>query len=176
MESLRESMGASFVLILAAAVVLNLLVFGLMDQILYLLQVPEEIEPLMREYLWWIFWGILATFLYNYFASLLRAVGNSVVPLLFLAVCAVLNVVLDLSLIHIFRIGSAGGIAEGVQLRDVVFAMSSCTDSNYGAQFRLPGTFAPTADFSLLEKAVQAARKLEVPHHVGCLLYTSRCV
>ena len=78
MESLRESMGASFILILAAAVVLNLLVFGLMDQILYLLQVPEEIEPLMREYLWWIFWGILATFLYNYFASLLRALGNGV--------------------------------------------------------------------------------------------------
>lgn len=71
---------------------------------------------------------------------------------------------------NIIRIGSAGGIAEGVKLRDVVFAMSSCTDSNYGAQFRLPGTFAPTADFSLLEKAVQAARKLEVPHHVGTVV------
>ncbi len=56
----------------------------------------------------------------------------------------------------IIRIGSAGGIADGVALRDLVLAMGACTDSNYGSQFRLPGTFAPTADFSLLEKAVQA--------------------
>ena len=95
-ERLKESMGASFVLILTAAVILNILVFALLDEILVLLQVPAEIYETMRDYLWVIFWGILATFLYNYFASLLRAVGNSVTPLLFLAVCALLNVVLDL--------------------------------------------------------------------------------
>lgn len=70
----------------------------------------------------------------------------------------------------IIRIGSAGGIADGVALRDLVLAMGGCTDSNYGSQFRLPGTFAPTADFSLLEKAVQAARKMGVPHHVGSVI------
>ena len=70
----------------------------------------------------------------------------------------------------IIRIGSAGGIADGVALRDLVLAMGACTDSNYGSQFRLPGTFAPTADFSLLEKAVQAARKMGVPHHVGSVI------
>lgn len=68
---------------------------------------------------------------------------------------------------NIIRIGSIGGIGENVALRDVIFAMSACTDSNYGSQFRLPGTFSPAADFSLLEKGVQAARKLHVPHHVG---------
>ena len=67
---------------------------------------------------------------------------------------------------QILRIGSAGGIAHGVALRDVVISMSACTDSNYGAQFRLPGTFAPTADFGLLEKAVAAARAQKVPFHV----------
>ena len=51
---------------------------------------------MMRNYLWVIFLGILATFLYNFFASVLRAVGNSVVPLVFLAACAILNIVLDL--------------------------------------------------------------------------------
>lgn len=71
---------------------------------------------------------------------------------------------------NIIRIGSIGGIGENVALRDVIFAMSSCTDSNYGAQFRLPGTFAPTADFSLLEKGVQVARRLRVPHHVGSVV------
>ena len=87
-EKLKNSIFVSFVLIGAAAVVLNIAVFCLLDPILYLLQVPGEIYSLMREYLWMIFWGITATFLYNYFASLLRAVGNSLVPLLFLVVSA----------------------------------------------------------------------------------------
>lgn len=70
----------------------------------------------------------------------------------------------------IIRIGSAGGIAEGVKLRDVVIAMGACTDSNYAAQYRLPGTFAPIADFTLLEKAVALARAQNVPFHVGNLI------
>lgn len=57
----------------------------------------------------------------------------------------------------IIRIGTAGGIADGVELRDLVLAMGACTDSNFAHQYRLPGTFAPTASFELLEKAVQTA-------------------
>ena len=108
MEKLQESLGASFVLILAVAAVLNLAVFLLIDPIMYLLQVPEEIYAMMREYLWVIFWGILATFLYNYFACLLRAVGNSVAPLIFLAVSSVMNIVLDLWFVLGFHWGVAG--------------------------------------------------------------------
>ena len=108
MEKLHESLGASFVLILAVAAVLNLAVFLLIDPIMYLLQVPEEIYAMMREYLWVIFWGILATFLYNYFACLLRAVGNSVASLIFLAVSSVMNIVLDLWFVLGFHWGVAG--------------------------------------------------------------------
>lgn len=108
MEKLHESLGASFVLILAVAAVLNLAVFLLIDPIMYLLQVPEEIYAMMRAYLWVIFWGILATFLYNYFACLLRAVGNSVAPLIFLAVSSVMNIVLDLWFVLGFHWGVAG--------------------------------------------------------------------
>ena len=108
MEKLHESLGACFVLILAVAAVLNLAVFLLIDPIMYLLQVPEEIYAMMREYLWVIFWGILATFLYNYFACLLRAVGNSVAPLIFLAVSSVMNIVLDLWFVLGFHWGVAG--------------------------------------------------------------------
>lgn len=108
MEKLHESLGASFVLILAVAAVLNLAVFLLIDPIMYLLQAPEEIYAMMREYLWVIFWGILATFLYNYFACLLRAVGNSVAPLIFLAVSSVMNIVLDLWFVLGFHWGVAG--------------------------------------------------------------------
>ena len=70
----------------------------------------------------------------------------------------------------IIRIGSAGGIAEGVQLRDVIIGMGACTDSNFAAQYRLPGTFAPIADFGLLEKAVALARELGVSYRVGNLI------
>ena len=69
-----------------------------------------------------------------------------------------------------FAAFSAGGIADGVKLRDVVIGMGACTDSNYAAQYRLPGTFAPTADFGLLERAVSLARERNVPHRVGNLL------
>ena len=70
----------------------------------------------------------------------------------------------------IIRIGSAGGIAEGVKLRDVVIGMGACTDSNFASQYRLPGTFAPIADFGLLEKAVKLAREQGVNIHVGNLI------
>lgn len=113
-ERLKESMGASFLLILITAVILNILVFLLLDEIMILLQVPGEIYEMMREYLWVIFWGIPATFLYNYFASLLRAVGNSVTPLLFLAVCALLNVVLDLWFVLGLKWGVAGAASATV--------------------------------------------------------------
>lgn len=95
-EQLEKSIGASFLLIGITAVIVNLAVFLFIDPIMGLLQVPQEIYGMMRDYLWVIFLGILATFLYNFFASVLRAVGNSVVSLVFLAACAILNIVLDL--------------------------------------------------------------------------------
>ncbi len=95
-EALGESASASFVLIGVLTLLLNLLAFALLDGIKIFLQVPGEVWPLMREYLSVIFLGIAATFLYNYFASFLRSVGNSVIPLLFLGVSALLNIGLDL--------------------------------------------------------------------------------
>ena len=71
---------------------------------------------------------------------------------------------------RILRIGTAGGIADGVQLRDVIVGVGACTDSNYAAQYRVPGTFAPIASFRLAEKAVQAARRLGVPVKAGNVL------
>ena len=84
-DGLRESLVSSFVLIAAVTVVLNIAAFACLDLIQIFLQVPDEVWGLMRSYLAIIFAGIPAVFLYNYFASFLRAVGNSVVPLAFLA-------------------------------------------------------------------------------------------
>lgn len=95
-DRLRRCIFLSFGLIAVLSLVLNGAVYLGMDGILWVLRVPAEIRPLMQDYLEVVFLGILATFLYNYYASLLRAIGNSVVPLVFLAVSAVLNVVLDL--------------------------------------------------------------------------------
>lgn len=95
-DRLRRCIFLSFGLIAVLSLVLNGAVYLGMDGILWVLRVPAEIRPLMQDYLAVVFLGILATFLYNYYASLLRAIGNSVVPLAFLAVSAVLNVVLDL--------------------------------------------------------------------------------
>lgn len=88
-EALKRSIFVSLVLIGLVTLVLNVAVFVWIDPILRLLQVPEDVYPLMRDYLWVIFWGLGFTFIYNYYASLLRAIGNSVVPLWFLGVAVV---------------------------------------------------------------------------------------
>ena len=108
---MRQSVFQSFVLIAGMAVALNVLVYLGLGGILWVLRVPEKIIPLMKEYLRIIFLGITATFLYNYFANLLRAIGNSVVPLLFLAVSAVLNVILDLVCVLVLHWGVRGAAA-----------------------------------------------------------------
>ena len=113
-DKMRNSVFQSFALIAGMALVLNLLVYVGMDGILWVLRVPAELRALMKEYLLIIFLGIAATFLYNYFANLLRAIGNSVVPLVFLAVSAILNVVLDLVCVLVLRWGVAGAAGATV--------------------------------------------------------------
>lgn len=107
-DGVRRSIGAAFVIVGAATAMLTALSFLLIDEILILLQVPHDVYAPMRTYLWVIFVGIVFTFLYNFYASLLRAVGDSVTPLWFLAVSAVLNIALDLVFILVFNWGVAG--------------------------------------------------------------------
>ena len=71
---------------------------------------------------------------------------------------------------NILRVGSAGALSRKLQLRDVVLGQGACTDSAYARQFHLEGTFAPIADFTLLETAAAAARRLGVEPPVGNLL------
>ena len=61
---------------------------------------------------------------------------------------------------NIIRIGSAGSIADDIKLRDIVIGMGASTNSKYAEQYKLPGTFAPTTDFGLLRRAVEAAEGL----------------
>ena len=118
-DEMRRSIFLSFVLIAAISLLLNVLVYVSIDPILALLRVPTNVIPLMKTYLLIIFSGIAATCLYNYCASVLRAIGNAVVPLLFLAVSAVLNVALDLCFVIVLRLG-VGGAAFATVLAQFV--------------------------------------------------------
>lgn len=67
----------------------------------------------------------------------------------------------------IIRVGSAGAMSPDLHIGDLVIAMGACTNSNYAAQYRLPGTFAPIADFDLTRRAVESAEKFGFRYKVG---------
>ena len=72
----------------------------------------------------------------------------------------------------IIRIGTCGGLAPQVDLRDIVIGQAACTDSNFADQYKLPGTFSPIADFALVRRAAEVAEQLGADYHVGNLLST----
>ncbi|MDE6625431.1 MAG: MATE family efflux transporter [Lachnospiraceae bacterium] len=113
-ESLVKGIFQSFILIGLLTVVLNIAVFAAVNWIIQALQVPMEIQELMKEYLVCIFTGMTAVFLYNFFASLLRAIGNSAVPLLFLCISVVLNILLDILFVVVYKWGVQGAAAATV--------------------------------------------------------------
>lgn len=71
---------------------------------------------------------------------------------------------------NIIRIGSAGSMKEEVKLRDIVIGMGACTDSAYGKQFGLSGSFAPICDYELMKNAVSIGEEKGYRLHVGNLL------
>ena len=113
-DGLKSSIFVSFVMIAVLTCAINVLVFLFIDPIMAFLRVPDGVYGMMRSYLWVIFTGLFATFLYNYFASLLRALGNSVAPLMFLALSAMLNIVLDLVFVVVFHWGVEGAAGATV--------------------------------------------------------------
>lgn len=105
---LKEGILASFCLLGIVTIFLNILIFTGIDGIIWFLRTPEELKGMMKDYLMVIFAGMIGIFLYNFFASLLRSLGNSVIPLIFLAVSAVLNIILDLFFVAVLHRGVAG--------------------------------------------------------------------
>lgn len=107
-RGLKEGILASFALLGLVTIVLNILVFAGIDQIIWFLRTPDGLMGMMEEYLSVIFAGLIGIFLYNFFASLLRSLGNSMIPLAFLAVSAGLNIALDLWFVAGLDRGVAG--------------------------------------------------------------------
>lgn len=71
---------------------------------------------------------------------------------------------------QIIRMGSAGALGEQMKARDLVIGMGACTNSNYASQYKLPGTYAPIADYTLLCNVVKAAQEKNIPYQVGNIL------
>ena len=108
MARLRQGIFQAFVLIGGLTLVLNVAVYLLLGGFFWLLRIPAEVAGLTRTYLLWIFGGIAATFLYNFFANLLRAVGDSATPLAFLGVSVGLNIGLDVLFVVPLGLGVMG--------------------------------------------------------------------
>ena len=131
---LRSSVFHAFVLIMAVTVLINAAVYIWLDEILAFLRVPHQVWAGMKEYLLVIFAGLIATSLYNFFSCLMRAVGNSSVPLVFLAVSALLNIGLDLLFMLVFSLGIAGAafatvIAQYVSgIGIMIYVLRNCRD------------------------------------------------
>lgn len=70
----------------------------------------------------------------------------------------------------IIRIGSCGSYQENVKVRDVIIAQNACTDSNWGAQYNLGGTFSAGSTYQLIEDAVKVCKEKGVNYHVGSIL------
>ena len=133
-RELRLSVVHAFGLIMGVTVLLNVLVYLFTDPILWFLRVPEEVYDGMKTYLLVIFAGLVATSLYNFFSCLLRALGNSTVPLVFLAVSAVLNIGLDLLFVAVLPWGIEGAAFATVIAQYVsgvgitIYVLHSCKE------------------------------------------------
>lgn len=107
-NALKSSLAFSFFFIGALSLIITAAVLIFINPIMDLLQIPAEIFGQTRTYLQIVFYGILFTFIYNYFAAVLRSMGNSLIPLIFLGIAALLNIGLDLLFILSFHMGIAG--------------------------------------------------------------------
>lgn len=113
-DEMKQDIRLSFVFIAAVTVIIYFIIFPGTDVILHLLSVPSEIYEMTHSYTRIVFVGIGFTFLYNFFAYLLRSVGNSGVPLFFLAFASLLNIALDLHFVVVLEWGVEGAAAATV--------------------------------------------------------------
>lgn len=107
-KAMRKSIGNAFLLAIVTTVVMTVLSVGCMDGLLRIMNTPADIFDMAKEYIEIICMGMGCMVLYNLIASILRAVGNSKVPLYFLILSSFVNIVLDLAFIIIFDMGVAG--------------------------------------------------------------------
>lgn len=107
-KGVQEALGNSLLLVTGAALTLTIGSLCLLQPIMHWMNVPQEVLPGLQTYLLIVLPGMLASCVYNFVASGVRSVGNSTVPLLFLAISACVNVVLDILFVAVLGWGIAG--------------------------------------------------------------------
>lgn len=118
-QGLKQDLCASFFFIAFISILLNIIAYICLDALKLFLRVPHEVWGDMKCYLLYIFMGIIAIFLYNFFSAYLRSIGNSVTPLIFLAISSILNIILDLYFVLVLKMG-VGGAALATVLSQYV--------------------------------------------------------
>lgn len=111
---LKNGLFSSFIIIGTLSVFVMVIFYAIVDVIIKLLQIPAEIYDDTKKYLVYVFIGFFAVFIYNYIANTLRAIGNSVFPLIFLSVSVILNIFLDLFFVLILKYGIIGAAVATV--------------------------------------------------------------
>lgn len=116
---LKSSIFTAFIFISFITIIINLCAIFFTDNILIFMNTPQSLFNDVKQYLIIIFYGISFTFIYNYFSCLLRSVGNSFIPLLFLIIAAIINILLDIIFITVFNLGISGAayatiVAQGI--------------------------------------------------------------
>ena len=122
LKALRRSVYSSMLIIGGTTLALNAAALIFLNPIIRLMQTPAEVERLTYDYLFVTFCGMVPVCVYNFYAFLLRAIGNSVVPLVFLGVSVVLNIALDLTLILLMGMGVEGAALATVAAQTVAAA------------------------------------------------------
>lgn len=113
-KKIKNGIFVSFTLIFAVTLILNFIAFWQIDGIIKILQVPNELFSMTKTYLYYVFFGIFATFIFNYFSNLLRGLGNSFIPLVFLSLSVFLNIGLDFYFVYSLHMGVKGAAVATV--------------------------------------------------------------
>lgn len=161
---LKSTVSTSFIFIGVTSLVLSIISIVFVDNIIVFMNIPSELMQDTKDYLLIIFSGIFFTFLYNWAAGLLRALGNSKTPLYFLIIAALTNVVLDLVFVINFKMGIAGAAVATViaQLLSAVLCVFYCFKKLDFLRFKLKEItfsrriFRLTASYSLLTSIQQS--------------------
>ena len=121
-DKLKNSFFVSSCLIGLLSLVINFLALFYIDDILFLLRIPQEVLGDTKTYLQIIFYGIIFTSAYNYFAAIMRSLGNAMIPLIFLIISAIVNIILDIVFIVPFDMG-VGGAAYATIIAQIISAI-----------------------------------------------------
>ena len=123
-RDLKKGMVNSFVFMAIIAIIINVVSLLLVDNLIIWLSIPNEVADYAKIYMTIVLYGIIPIFVTNYFSALLRSVGNSVVPLIFVGLSAITNIVLDLVFILNFNMG-VGGAAWATVISQILSALGT---------------------------------------------------